>query len=246
MLQIPARYLARLAIIYLRQSTEQQVRHNEGSRQYQENQVELAIRYGWRRDMIRMISKDLGLSGMRSDRPGFLEARELIQAGQAGGLFVADLSRAGREERELFDLLDLMIEHDTLLFKNGILTDPQDESQVFVTKIEAVIVRRENQMRLANMHRGRLAKARMGKAVSAPPVGYLPVYETQDGKPAKTGAWLQDPDLTLCEAIQAVFRAFREGRSLRKAVDLLNQRGVTVPARRGRPPRDKSDLGRLR
>ena len=161
----------------------QQVRQNEGSRQYQEEQREVAVRYGWRPDMVRMISRDLGLSGMRADRPGYVELLELIRTGQVGALFISDVSRAGREERTWFDLLELLIEHDVLLVKNGVITDPQDESQAFVTKIEAVIVRRENQMRLANMHRGRLAKARKGKAVSAPPIGYRPVSETQDGMP---------------------------------------------------------------
>jgi DNA invertase Pin-like site-specific DNA recombinase len=234
MQQVPARYLARLAIIYLRQSTQQQVRRNEGSRQYQEEQRDIALRYGWRPNMIRVISRDLGLSGMRADRPGYQEALGLMRTGEAGAFFISDVSRAGREERAWFDLLDLMIQHDVLLIKNGVLTDPNDESQAFVTKIEAVVVRRENQMRLANMHRGRLAKARMGKAVTAPPVGYLRVYETQDGKPVKTGAWRQDEDLAIREAIHAVFAAFQEGRSLRKAVNLLNERGVRMPARRGR------------
>ena len=154
------------------------------------------------------------------------------------------MSRAGREEVAWFELLALLVKHDVLLVKNGVVTDPQDESQAFVTKIEAVIVARENQMRLANMHRGRLATARMGKAVSAPPVGYVPVYETRDGVPVKTGAWMKDPDPEVQAAIQAVFTAFREGRSLRKAVDLLNQRGVKVPSRRGRPLRRKPDSGR--
>jgi DNA invertase Pin-like site-specific DNA recombinase len=243
MFKIAARYLARLALPYIRQSTEQQVRRNEGSRQYQEEQRELARRLGWRPDMIRVIS-DLGLSGMRADRPGYLEMLALIRAGLVGAIFISDTSRAGREERAWFDLLDLLIEHDVLLFKNGVPTDPHDESQAFVTKIEAVIVRRENQMRLANLHRGRLAKARMGKAVSAPPVGYLPVYETRDGQPVKTGAWRKDDDLEVREAIHAVFAAFREGRSLRRAVDLLNERGVKMPARRGRPRRSTSDTKR--
>lgn len=245
MQRVPGRHLARLAVIYLRQSTEQQVRQNEGSRQYQEEQREVAVRYGWRPDMVRMISRDLGLSGMRADRPGYVELLELVRTGQVGALFISDVSRAGREERTWFDLLELLIEHDVLLVKNGVITDPQDESQAFVTKIEAVIVRRENQMRLANMHRGRLAKARKGKAVSAPPIGYRPVSETQDGMPVKTGKWERDPDLQVREAIRAVFEAFREGRSLRKAVDILNKHGVKVPARRGRPAWRRREQGRV-
>ena len=47
------------------------------------------------------------------------------------------------------------------------------------------------------------------------------------------------------EAIRAVFEAFREGRSLRKAVDILNKHGVKVPARRGRPAWRRREQGRV-
>lgn len=232
--RVAARNLARYAVVYIRQSTEQQVRLNEGSRQYQEEQRGLAIRFGWSAEMVKVISCDLGMSGMRSDRPGYQELLKLIREGRVGALFISDVSRAGREERTWFDLLSLLIEYDVLLFKGGMLTDPQDESQAFVTKLEAIVVHRENQMRLANMHRGRLATARKGKAVSAPPVGYVPVYETRDGVPVKTGAWRLDDDLAVREAITAVLTAFREGGSLSKAVKLLKARGQRIPSRRGR------------
>ena len=233
--RVSARYLSRLAVIYLRQSTERQVRCNEGSRQYQEEQVEMARRFGWAPERILVLRGDLGLSGMSRDRPDYKRLLGLIEACEVGGLFIADVSRAGREERAWFDLLDLLIIYDVLLIKGGVLTDPNDESAAFTTKLEALIVRRENQLRLANLHRGRLAKARMGKAVSAPPVGYVASIEKRDGVDVNSGFWDKDPDLAVREATEAVFTAFRETRSLRKAVDWLNARGLKLPARRGVP-----------
>src|SRR5258706_11686564 len=134
MMRIGGRHLARLAVIYIRQSTERQVLHNEGNRQYQEEQRQLAVRYGWLPDMVRVISRDLGMSGLRPDRPGYLELLELIRDGLVGALFISDVTRAGREERAWFDLIALLIKYDVLLVKNGVVTDPQDESQAFVTK----------------------------------------------------------------------------------------------------------------
>jgi len=67
----------------------------------------------------------------------------------------------------------LILKNRFLLLEPGdkpriVIGCPKCEGELeLVTKIEAVIVARENQMRLANMHRGRLATARMGKAVSA-------------------------------------------------------------------------------
>jgi hypothetical protein len=60
----------------------------------------------------------------------------------------------------------------------------------------------------------------------------------------KTGAWRKDEDPQVCEAIEAVLTAFREGRTLRKAVDLLNARKIKIPARRGRPRKRARSAGK--
>lgn len=230
-MEIPARYLMRKAVVYIRQSTERQVIHNVGSRQYQERQVEHARRLGWSDDKILVISSDLGRSGMtKHNRPGYRELERLVARGEVGAIFVSDPSRAARKEQILFDLLDLLEEHDVLLGIDGRLTDPHDSSQVFVRKVEALTSARDNRVRTETVHRGRLAKARSGAAVSAPPAGYLPEYVTKDGIPAKTGRWVKDP--AHAERIMAVFAAFREVRSLPRAVRLLHARNVLLPSRR--------------
>lgn len=157
---------------------------------------------------------------------------EMIESDVVGAVFVSDVSRAGRDAQAWFTFLALLAVHDVLLFENGVPTDPNDDDQVFVKQIQALTVGRENKMRTTNLHRGRLAKARSGKAVSAPPAGYVPVLETRDGIPVKTGAWIKDPDPAVREAVEAVFRAFRQTRSLSKATKLLIAWGVDIPARR--------------
>jgi DNA invertase Pin-like site-specific DNA recombinase len=232
MREVPARYRKRLAIVYIRQSTERQVRFNEGSRRHQEGQVDHALRHGWRREDVVVIDRDLAQSGLNAKRRGYRQMVEMIESDTVGAVFVSDVSRAGRDAQTWFTFLALLAVHDVLLFENGVPTDPNDDDQVFVKQIQALTVGRENKMRTTHLHRGRLAKARSGKAVSAPPAGYVPVLESRDGIPVKTGAWIKDPDLAVREAVEAVFRAFREGRSLSKATKLLRQWGVDLPARR--------------
>ncbi len=232
MREIPARYRKRLAIVYIRQSTERQVRFNEGSRRHQEGQLDHALRYGWRREDIVVIDSDLGHSGLDTKRSGYRQMMEMIEGDTVGAVFVSDVSRAGRDAQAWFTFLALLAVHDVLLFENGVPTDPNDDDQVFVKQIQALTVGRENKMRTTNLHLGRLAKARSGKAVSAPPAGYVPVLETRDGIPVKTGAWIKDPDPAVREAVEAVFRAFRQTRSLSKATKLLIALGVEIPARR--------------
>ena len=87
MIDIPARYRTRSAVVYVRQSTEQQVRLNVGSRQHQEAQRDHALRLGWRSDDIIMIDDDLGRSGLDLARPGYRRLLELIEGGTVGALY---------------------------------------------------------------------------------------------------------------------------------------------------------------
>src|SRR5437773_9832782 len=95
MTDIPARYLKRLAIVYIRQSTERQVRLNEGSRRHQEAQVEHALRLGWPRENIVVIDCDLGHSGLDLKRRGYRQMVDLIETELAGWILVSDVSRDG-------------------------------------------------------------------------------------------------------------------------------------------------------
>ena len=56
-------HLRRLAIVYVRQSTEEQVRDNTGSTEYQRGLVEVARALGWEESQIQIIDEDLGRSG---------------------------------------------------------------------------------------------------------------------------------------------------------------------------------------
>ena len=65
---ITAEHLSRKAIVYLRQSSQEQVQRNTGSQAFQRNQVDIARAYGWSDDRIELIDEDLGKSGSTLDR----------------------------------------------------------------------------------------------------------------------------------------------------------------------------------
>src|SRR5216684_752181 len=66
------RHLDRLAVVYVRQSTPQQVRENRESRARQYPLTDLAVAFGWSRDRVLLIDEDQGHSGRSaSDRSGF-------------------------------------------------------------------------------------------------------------------------------------------------------------------------------
>src|SRR4051794_20729310 len=60
---ITPKHLRRLAVIYIRQSSETQVRQNTGSTEYQRSLAAVAQSYGWPDSQIVVLDEDLGRSG---------------------------------------------------------------------------------------------------------------------------------------------------------------------------------------
>ena len=70
--KINHKHLSRLAIVYVRQSTQQQVLENRESRERQYALANYASELGWPSDRILIIDEDQGISGKSADnRPGF-------------------------------------------------------------------------------------------------------------------------------------------------------------------------------
>ena len=70
--KINHKHLSRIAIVYVRQSTQQQVLANRESRERQYALASYASELGWPSDRILIIDEDQGISGKSADnRPGF-------------------------------------------------------------------------------------------------------------------------------------------------------------------------------
>jgi DNA invertase Pin-like site-specific DNA recombinase len=98
----------RLACIYIRQSSFQQVTRNRESQINQYQLVERATALGWSPERIRVIDADLGLSGKDSvSRTGFTELVAEVSLGHVGIVFGYEVSRLARNNRDWYHLLDL-------------------------------------------------------------------------------------------------------------------------------------------
>lgn len=237
--EIKPRHLARLAMIYVRQSTKQQVLQNTGSSEYQRGQAELALKLGWIPTSIVMVDEDLGLSGAAADhRPGYQRMLAAIGRDEVGAIFMSDLTRGGRDAIEWFRLLGLCRLHDTLFVVDGRVHDPNNSGELLITRLLATVGEHENLMRRENMNRGRIAKARSGHTISHPPIGYIR---------RKDGSWIVDPDRSVQAAIAALFREFLKHRTIKRTIDSLNALGVKIPARQGKRilKRKEPELSRI-
>src|SRR6266496_3627710 len=103
---LPATVLQRKAVVYVRQSTPQQVQLNLESRRRQYELVEVARRRGFTN--IEVIDDDLGRTASGAvERPGFDRLVAALCAGQVGAVLCLDASRLARNGRDWHHLLEL-------------------------------------------------------------------------------------------------------------------------------------------
>ena len=96
------------------------MRENTGSTEFQRGLNEVALSYGWPDSQIDIIDDDLGKSGSTIEgRKGWERMQEMIEAGQVGAVFVANISRLSRQllDFEVFRVRAAL--HNTLLYFDG-------------------------------------------------------------------------------------------------------------------------------
>jgi DNA invertase Pin-like site-specific DNA recombinase len=98
----------RLAIVYIRQSTLQQVERHQESTRLQYALAERAYGLGWARKMIIVIDDDLGRSGTTIEgRLGFQRLVAEVGLGHVGLVLGVEMSRLARSCRDWHQLLEI-------------------------------------------------------------------------------------------------------------------------------------------
>ena len=97
-------HLEREAVVYVRQSTTTQLRHNHESRRRQYGLANRARELGWCEP--RVIDEDLGRSGGGAARPGFERLLVAICEGRIGIVLSLEASRLARNGRDWHTLLE--------------------------------------------------------------------------------------------------------------------------------------------
>ena len=113
--KITPNHLARVAVVYIRQSSMQQVRHNVESQRLQYGLEGRARALGWGR--VEIIDQDLGASasvGARQ-RDGFQRLVASVSLGTVGVVLCREISRLSRTDKDLCQLLEICQIHDTLI-----------------------------------------------------------------------------------------------------------------------------------
>ena len=116
---VQPRHLDRKAMIYVRQSSPNQVITNKESQRMQYALRERSATLGWHERDIQVIDADLGRSGATTEgRVGYQDLVAQIALGEVGILLAFDATRLARNCSHWYQLLDLCGHHDCLIAEN--------------------------------------------------------------------------------------------------------------------------------
>ena len=114
--KISSRHLERLAVVYVRQSTMQQVLDHQASTQLQYGLVHRAVALGWSEKRVVVIDDDLGQSGTSVEgRQGFQRLVAEVGLDHVGLVLGIDMSRLARSSKDWHQLLEICALFGTLL-----------------------------------------------------------------------------------------------------------------------------------
>ena len=122
-------HLDRVAVVYVRQSTPQQVLDHRESTARQYALADRAVALGWARDRVTTIDDDLGRSGQSIEgRPGFQRLLAEVALDRVGLILGIEMSRLARSCRDWHQLLELCALFHTVPADRDALYDPTDHN----------------------------------------------------------------------------------------------------------------------
>ncbi|MFI6690099.1 recombinase family protein [Streptomyces sp. NPDC050485] len=125
--KVSDRHLQRLAAVYIRQSTRQQVLDHRESTRLQYALVERAAALGWEADRVLVIDGDLGMSGTSAvARMGFQRLVTEIGLDHVGLVLGVEMSRLARAGKDWYQLIELCALSGAVLADTDGVYDPAD------------------------------------------------------------------------------------------------------------------------
>jgi DNA invertase Pin-like site-specific DNA recombinase len=221
--QITPRHLQRLACLYVRQSTLQQVFENTESTARQYALRERALALGWDADRIVVIDQDLGHSGASgADRAGFQHLVAEVGLGKVGLVLGLEVSRLARSSSDWHHLLEICALTGTLILDEDGLYDPATFNDRLLLGLKGTMSEAELYVLRARLQGGILSKARRAALKLHLPIGFC---YTEDEH------IVLDPDREVQDTIRLLFRTFHQTGSAFATVRAFHQEQVAFPHR---------------
>ena len=221
--KITSHHLSKVAYVYLRQSTMNQVRHHRESTERQYALQEKARALGWPTTRIQILDGDLGKSGTTTnDRTDFKALVADVSLGKAGAVFAIEASRLARSNADWHRLIEICGITGTLIIDEDGCYDPCDFNDGLLLGLKGTMAQAELHFIRARLQGNKLNKARKGELRFPLPVGY--VFD-------EANTIVKDPDAEVRAAIELIFTTFARCGSAYRVVQQFARKKLLFPKR---------------
>lgn len=195
-------HLAKLAIVYVRQSSPHQVLEHRESRERQYALADHAVALGWPKDRVLVIDEDQGQSGKTADdRAGFQRLVAEVTMCHVGLILGLEVSRLARSNKDWHDLFERCAIFQTLLGDQEGVYDPNDPNDRMILGLKGMMSEIELTTMRNRLERGKLHKAERGELFTVVPLGYVRL---------PSGEVVFDPDEQVQSAVRLILAKFDE------------------------------------
>ena len=222
-IKVQPRHLERMAIVYVRQSTERQVRDNRESGELQYALADYAASLGWPRERVSLTDDDQARSATTADgRDGFQRLLAEVTMDHVGIVVGMDMSRLARCDKDWHHLLEVCGIFGTLVADQDGVYDVSDPNDRLLLGLKGMISSVELQTMRNRMGKALLNKAERGELFHRVPAGYVKL---------PSGGVALDPDEQARSVVGLIFAKFVELGSASRVFDYLLEHGIRIGVR---------------
>jgi DNA invertase Pin-like site-specific DNA recombinase len=221
--KVKPHHLDRLALVYVRQSSPQQILHNRESTARQYAFQQRAIQLGWSPQSILVMDDDQAHSATTADaRHDFQELLAQVAQDRVGIILGLETSRLSRRGKDWHQLLEVCAIFQTLLGDHDGVYDLNDYNDRLLLGIKGTINEAELHMMRSRLYEAMLNKARRGEAFGHPPIGYVKCPE---------GGFALDPDEQAQGVVRLLFEQFERQGTVCALLRYLVEHDIRIPVR---------------
>lgn len=216
-------HLQRLAIVYVRQSTQQQVLEHRESTARQYALADRAVALGWPAAAVEVIDEDQGHSGSSAEgRSGFQRLLAEVSSDRVGLILGLEMSRLARSCKDWHALLELCAIYRTLLGDADGLYDPSHYNDRLLLGLKGTMSEAELHILKSRLQQGMWNKAQRGEVLNHAPIGYVRTI---------AGDFVIDPDEQVQAVVRSIFAQFTRRGSVNGLLKWLVRHEVKLPIR---------------
>jgi len=218
-------HLERKAVVYIRQSSMQQVKHNQESQRLQYALVDRAKAFNFRR--VEVIDSDLGVSAAigGKERQGFKQLLASVAMGDVGIIFSRELSRLSRTDKDWCQLMEVCQVFNTLIADAEQIYDLNLLDDQLILGIKGTLSVVELKVLKQRLLQGMQEKAKRGELIRVLAPGYV-----QD----PGGQIVKDADLRVQEVMELIFSKFRQIGSIRQTYRWFCEERIECPVNKSK------------